>query len=270
MFVIFSCLAANISCLHTNISKLYPNIHVHQSCIFPAQWGSDMRFDINYGYLLLITVKLIYGNFSFRWKSTLAWVNNHGLCMIYHWEFKLSEYRKCKNNLYFSTPEELPAIPVKTPTRKSAPGRVHGQKNPQKCAHEPVFCTSELTRAGSVPNNSPMGQLLEETMVFITCVINTLSGTWRSNEGATYYFTKYCCVKWKCRIYDDIVSIICLNDVLYIHAKGGRQTTRPVIFDTETHHFHMLLQHKQEYQMLSVSSAVIFISSASRMAAELF
>ena len=89
---------------------------------------------------------------------------------------------------------QLPAIPVKAPTRKSAPGRVHG-KNPQKCAHGPVFCTSEVTHAGSVPNNPPMGQLLGETMDSITCVINTLSGTWRSNEGATYYFTKYCCVK---------------------------------------------------------------------------
>ena len=108
-------------------------------------------------------------------------------------------------------PSYVPAIPVKSPTRKSAPGRVHG-KNPQKCAHEPVFCTSEVTRAGSVPNNPPMGQVLGETMVSITCVTNTLSGTWRSNEGATYYFTKYCCVKWKCRIYDNIVSIICLND----------------------------------------------------------
>ena len=88
----------------------------------------------------------------------------------------------------------VPAIPVKAPTRKSAPGRVHG-KNPQKCAHGPVFCISEVTHAGSVPNNPPMGQLLGETMVSITCVINTLSGTWRSNEGATYYFTKYCCVK---------------------------------------------------------------------------
>ena len=102
----------------------------------------------------------------------------------------------------------LPAIPVKAPTRKSAPGRVHG-KNPQKCAHGPVFCTSEVTHAGSVPNNPPMGQLLGETMVSITFVTNTLSGTWRSNEGETYYFTKYCCVKWKCRIYDNIVSIIC-------------------------------------------------------------
>ena len=88
----------------------------------------------------------------------------------------------------------LPAIPVKAPTRKSAPGRVHG-KNPQKCAHGPVFCTSEVTHAGSVPNNPPMGQLLGETMVSITCVINTLTGTWRSSEGATFYFPKYCCVK---------------------------------------------------------------------------
>ena len=87
-----------------------------------------------------------------------------------------------------------PAIPVKSPTRKYAPGRVHG-KNPQKCAHGPVFCTSEVTHAGIVPNNPPMGQLLGENMVSITCVINILSGTWRSNEGATYYFTKYCCVK---------------------------------------------------------------------------
>ena len=88
----------------------------------------------------------------------------------------------------------IPAIPVKAPTRKSAPGRIHG-KNPQKCAHGPVFCTSEVTHAGSVPNNPPMGQLLGETMVSITYVINTLSGTWRSNEGETYYFTKYCCEK---------------------------------------------------------------------------
>ena len=84
----------------------------------------------------------------------------------------------------------LPAIPVKAPTRKSAPGRVHG-KNPQKCAHGPVFCTSEVTHAGSVPNNPPMGQLLGETMVSITCVIYTLTGTWRSSEGATFYFPKY-------------------------------------------------------------------------------
>ena len=61
--------------------------------------------------------------------------------------------------------------------------------------------------------------------------LKTLSGTWRSNERATYYFTKYCCVKWKC-----------LNDVLYIHAQGGLQTPRLVIFDTETHHkFHLRL-----------------------------
>ena len=89
---------------------------------------------------------------------------------------------------------EIPAIPVKAPTRKSAPGRVNG-KNPPKCAHGPVFCTSEVTHAGSVPNNPPMGQLLGETMVSITCVINTLTGTWRSSEGATCYFPKYCCVK---------------------------------------------------------------------------
>ena len=114
----------------------------------------------------------------------------------------------------------VPAIPVKAPTRKSAPGRVHG-KNPQKCAHGPVFCTSEVTHAGSVPNNPPMGQLLGETMVSITCVINTLSGTWRSNEGATYYFTKYCCVKWKCGIYDNILSIICLMICYTYMLKAG-------------------------------------------------
>ena len=77
----------------------------------------------------------------------------------------------------FSNNIKLPAIPVKAPTRKSTPGRVHG-KNPQKCAHGPVLCTSEVTRAGSIPNNPPMGQLLEETRVSIACVIKTL-GTFR-------------------------------------------------------------------------------------------
>ena len=81
----------------------------------------------------------------------------------------------------------LPAIPVKAPTQKSAPGRVHG-KNPKTCAHGPVFCTSEVIRAGRVPNNPPMDQLLGETMVTITCVITTWPGTRRSNEGAIYYF----------------------------------------------------------------------------------
>ena len=88
----------------------------------------------------------------------------------------------------------LPAITVKAPTRISAPGQVHG-KNLQKYAHGLVFCTSEMTRAGSVPNNPPMGQLLGETMVTNTCVIETLVGTRRRNEGTTYYFIKYCCVK---------------------------------------------------------------------------
>ena len=132
-------------------------------------------------------------------------------------------------------------------TRKSAPGRVH-ERNPLKCAHGPVFCTSEVTRAGSVPNNPPMGQLLGGNQGFDYLRNKYIVWYMRSNEGATYYFTKYCCVKWKYRIhvYDKIVSIICLNDVLYIHAQGGLQTSRLLIFYTETHHFHML-QHTQEY-----------------------
>ena len=111
----------------------------------------------------------------------------------------------------------VPAIPVKEPTRKSVPGRVHGE-NPQKCAHGPVFCTSEVTRARSFPNNPPMGQLLGLAMVY----------DYLRNKNIVWY-------KWKCRIYDKIVSILCLNGVLCMHAQGGLQTPRLVIFDTETH-----------------------------------
>ena len=93
---------------------------------------------------------------------------------------------------------------------KIRPWAGSGKNIPKNVPMGRFFCISEVTHAGSVPNNPPMGQLLGETIVSITCVINTLSGTWRSNEGATYYSTKYCCVKWKCRIwYDNIVSIIC-------------------------------------------------------------
>ena len=125
-------------------------------------------------------------------QACLLFVDNNK--RVWHMTDQTLENRSVNSFNRYNLKKNLPAIPVKAPTRKSAPGRVHG-KNPQKCAHGPVFCTSEVTRPRSVPNNPPMGQLLGETMVLITCVMNTLSGTWRSNEGATYYFTKYCCVK---------------------------------------------------------------------------
>ena len=73
--------------------------------------------------------------------------------------------------------------PLENPLENPPLGWFHG-KHPPKSAHGLVCCTSEVTRAGSVPNNPPVDQLLGETMVSITCVINTLSGTWRSPGGA--------------------------------------------------------------------------------------
>ena len=107
--------------------------------------------------------------------------------------------------------------PRKSAHSKIRPWTGSRKKIPKNAPMGPFFCTSEMTGTRSVPNNPPRGQLLGETMYTITCVIKTLSGTRRSNEGKKYNFIIYCCVKWKCRIYDKIVSIICLNGVSVKH-----------------------------------------------------